>query len=60
MKSRAIKTITYYDQAHWEKRGLKGEFVAIDGLVYYGLSDTKHDGSHPAIIGFRHLLKYHY
>ncbi|ELT95638.1 hypothetical protein CAPTEDRAFT_227709 [Capitella teleta] len=57
-KSRAIKTVMYYKRAHWTDHTLKGEFIAVDGLVYYGISDAKCDGSHPAIIGFVDANKY--
>eukprot|EP00105_Crassostrea_gigas_P030254 XP_011452496.1 PREDICTED: amine oxidase [flavin-containing] A isoform X1 [Crassostrea gigas] len=49
-----IKTFCYYKTPFWKEKGYCGS-TAIDddaAIVEFTLDDTKHDGSHPALMGF--------
>ncbi|KAL4220232.1 hypothetical protein ACF0H5_020640 [Mactra antiquata] len=47
-----IKTTMYYETNFWRKMDLNGIAMSSDGICTYCIDDTKHDGSHPAIMGF--------
>jgi len=47
-----IKVVVFYKEAFWEKKGLSGEVVSVDGPVRLFFDDTQADGSLPSLVGF--------